>query len=92
MPTPVTLDQIFGAFVNQGTLEEAARWMARLGAKDALLADEVRRVLEDGIARAKAGDAQVMASVNKSGYRVSDTDEARTYCAELLALFLAVPG
>jgi hypothetical protein len=87
MPTPVSLDQIFGAFVNQGTLEEAAYWMAGLAAKDAVLAAEIRRALEDGIARAKAGEAQVAASVNKSGYRASNVDEAGEYCAELLVLF-----
>ena len=92
MPTPVTLNQIFGAFVNQGTLEDAARWMAALAAKDAVLAEEVRRALEDGISRANAGDVQVVTSVNKSGYRVSDANEAGAYCAELLSLFLAVPG
>lgn len=87
MPTPVSLDQIFGAFVNQGTLEEAARWMVGLAADDAVLAAEIRRALQDGIARAKAGDTQVTASVNKSGYRASNVDEAGEYLAELLFLF-----
>lgn len=87
LPQPESLENIFGAIVNQGTLEEAALWMAELAQDDPQIAHEFARCLEQGIEQALSGDKTAKEAINMSGYRVNNTNEAATYCRELLLLF-----
>lgn len=89
MPGPVTLDQIFGAFVSQSTLEEAAAWMAALSQTHSELHDEFLSALRSGCEEGGAGPAAVVHAVNQSGYRAGDVEEARRYCSELMTLYEA---
>ena len=88
MPTPMTLDQIFGAFVNQTTLEEAADWMADVSASDPNLFTQIQTCLNEGMRLGAEGDLKVVHAVHRSGYRVSTPNEAGDYCSELLTLFM----
>jgi len=87
MPHPATLEDIFGAFVNQGTLEEAALWMAELAEEDPVFAKEIVTCLITGVEQGTIGDQSVVIAVNRSGYRVSSPIEAAQYCQKLLELF-----
>ena len=81
------LDNIFAAYVNQGTLEEAATWMADLTRNHPELAEEFIGALQKGIAAASKGDAAVVKAVNAGGHRVSTAAEAGEHCLELLGLY-----
>ena len=87
MAHPQTLENVFGAFVNQSTLDEAARWMASLARSDEGLKKEFADCLTHGIRLAEAGSLSVVAAVNRSGYQVSSPQEAKELCGELLSLF-----
>lgn len=89
MLQPVTLEQLFGAFVNQGTLEEAAEMMASLAVQHPEMEVEFREALSAGADAAARNDESVVSAVNKSGYQVATTYEAGKYCSELLQLFQA---
>ena len=82
-----TLDNIFSAYVNQGTLEEAAAWMADLTRNHPELAEEFITALQNGMAAASKGDRSVIKAVNAGGYQVSTTQEAGEYCLKLLSLY-----
>lgn len=82
-----TLDNIFAAYVNRGTLEEAAAWMANLTRSHPELAEEFISALQKGMAAASKGDRSVIKAVNTSGYQVSTTEEASEYCLKLLGLY-----
>jgi hypothetical protein len=84
MSEPVSIEKLFGAFVNQGTIEEAAAWMASLAKGDCELADEFDRVLTCSIEASARGETSVVEAVNRSGYRVNTPQEACEYCVELL--------
>ncbi|MDM4771103.1 hypothetical protein [Solimonas sp. SE-A11] len=86
MATTETLENIFGAYVAQDTLEEAASRIVDLILSYPEMKEEFVSILADGIFRASAGDASVAAAVEQSGYHVSGTDEAGQYCVELLEL------
>ena len=81
------LENIFAAYVNQGTLEEAAAWMANLTRNHPELAEEFISALQKGIAAASKGDRSVVKAVNESSYQVSTTDEASKHCLTLLTLY-----
>lgn len=85
-----TIENIFGAFVNQGSLEEAANWMADLAREDPVLAAEISECLNSGITLGRRGSQAVVDAVNRSGYRATSPQEAGEYCAELLSLYEAV--
>ncbi|MBW4653918.1 MAG: hypothetical protein KME20_12895 [Kaiparowitsia implicata GSE-PSE-MK54-09C] len=87
MPYPATLEDIFGAFVNQGTLEEAALCMAEVAEEDPVFAKEIVTCLITGAEQGTGGDKSVVIAVNRSGYRVSSPIEAAQYCLKLLELF-----
>ena len=87
MAQPQTLENIFGAFVNQSTLEEAAVWMADLSRSDEVFKREIGECLTNGINLGASGSSSVVAAVNRSGYQVSSPQEAKELCAELLLLF-----
>ena len=87
MPHRETLENIFAAYVNQGTLEAAARWMADNARADRNYAHEVAECLRDGSELAATGSMVVVQAVNRSGYQVSTPREAGECCTELLALF-----
>lgn len=87
MPEPETLENIFGAYVNQETLEQAALWMAANAESDAGYRAEVLEALTAGHRRGQAGDSSVMQAVNRSGYQVQNADEAAELIFELRALF-----
>lgn len=89
MPQPVSLEQLFGAFVNQGTLEEAAEMMARLAVQYPEMGAEFCGALNAGVEAAARNDESVVLAVNRSGYHVVTTYEAGQYCSELLQLFQA---
>lgn len=82
-----TLDNIFGAYVNQGTLQEAATWMAKLTRHHPELAEDFITALQKGMAAASKGDRSVIKAVNNSGYQVSTAEEAGKCCLELLTLY-----
>jgi hypothetical protein len=82
-----TLDNIFASYVNQGTLEEAAAWMATLTRNHPELAEDFITALQKGITAASKGDRSVVEAVNAGGHRVSTTKEAGERCLELLALY-----
>jgi hypothetical protein len=82
-----TLDNIFAAYVNQNTLEQAAAWMADLTRNHPELAEEFITALQNGMAAASKGDRSVIKAVNASGYQVSTTQEAGEYCLKLLGLY-----
>jgi hypothetical protein len=82
-----TLDNIFASYVNQGTLEEAATWMASLTRSHPELAEEFIAALQKGIASASKGDASIVKAVNASGYQVSTAAEAGEHCLKLLGLY-----
>lgn len=82
-----TLDNIFAAYVNQGTLEEAATWMANLTRSHPELAEEFISALQKGMVAASKGDPSVVKAINTSGYQVSTPKEAGEYCFELLSLY-----
>lgn len=93
MPQPESLENIFGAIVNQETLEEAALWMAELARDDLHIAQEFEHCLKRGMAQASSGNSAVIEAINLSGYRINNTDEAASYCRELLLLYRqALPG
>lgn len=87
MTKPQTLDNIFGAFVGQDTLEEAANEMAAAAGAYPELASEFRDLLGSAASSGAQPDASVQTAVNCSGYRVSTPAEAAELCGELLALF-----
>ncbi|OGI68754.1 MAG: hypothetical protein A2W18_14400 [Candidatus Muproteobacteria bacterium RBG_16_60_9] len=82
-----TLDNIFASYVNQGTLEEAATWMANLTRNHPELAEEFITALQKGIAAASKGDATVIKAVNAGGYQVSTAAEAGEHCLRLLGFY-----
>jgi hypothetical protein len=90
MPQPVSLEQLFGAFVNQGTLEEAAEMMVTLAARYPEIEFEFYEALSSGITAAARNDESVVLAVNMSGYRVRTAHEAGELCSELLQLFQAL--
>ncbi len=86
MPTKITLKQVWGAFVNQSTLEDAADWMADLARDDHFIRAEIFECLIG--AEAWGGDlSELVSAVNCSGYKVGSIQEAKDMCAELLRLF-----
>lgn len=82
-----TLDNIFAAYVNQGTLEEAATWMAKLTRSHPELAEEFISALQKGMAAASKDDPSVVKAVNAGGHQVSTAKEAGERCLELLSLY-----
>lgn len=92
MSTPITLEQLFGAFVNQGTIEEAAAWMSGLAISHPDLSIEFDDVLRRSIEAAGQGERWVIEAVNLSGYRVQSASEARELCVDLLNAYEALCG
>jgi hypothetical protein len=88
MSLPQTLENIFGAFVNQGTLEEAATWMADLTVQHPSLADQFTTSLMLGCAGKSDTGISVIEAVTKSGYYANSKEEAVALCEELLRLYL----
>jgi hypothetical protein len=82
-----TLDNIFASYVNRGTLEEAATWMADLTRSHPELAEDFIAALQQGMAGAAKGDRSVVKAVNAGGQRVSTAEEAGKRCLELLTLY-----
>jgi len=82
-----TLDNIFASYVNQGTLEEAATWMAQLTRNHPELAADFIGALQNGISAAAKGDRSVIDAVNAAAHQVSTTKEAGERCLELLTLY-----
>ena len=88
MATPETLENIFGAYVNQGTLEEAATSMAELALAYPHLADEFTASLKLGCAGQSDTGISVIEAVTQSGFYANSTEEAVALCEELLSLYL----
>ena len=84
-----SLENIFGAHIAQGTLEDAAQAMASLAQSYPDLGPEFIAILQDGFSAAVGGDAAVVSAVNRSGYSVSTTQEAGELISELLDLLRA---
>ena len=87
MPKTESIENIFGAYVNQDTLEDAATWLASNAVADAAYCAEVHAALRDAEERGTAGDTSVVFAVNRSGYRVSNAAEAAELIRELRQLF-----
>ncbi len=81
------LEQIFGAYVRQGTLESAAGEMAENGRAHPELAASYATTLAAGIKAAKAGDITICEAVEKSGYRAPTADEAEALITDLRRLY-----
>ena len=88
MAVPVTLANIFGAYVNQGTLEEAAIDMAELALSSPALADEFTTSLKFGCAGQSDSEISLIEAVTQSGYYAYTTEEAMSLCEDLLNLYL----
>jgi hypothetical protein len=73
-----TLDNIFASYVNQGTLEEAATWMASLTRNHPELAEEFIAALQKGIAAAAKGDASVIKYQSGQRRRLSSRNRCRS--------------
>jgi len=84
---PESLENIFGAHVAQGTLEDAALSMASLAKTYPDLGTEFVTALQHGVAAAARGDFSAVSAVNRSGYRVTTPQEAGDLIGELLSLF-----
>ncbi|RSV40857.1 hypothetical protein CA234_10595 [Sphingomonas sp. ABOLE] len=82
------LQQIFGAYVHQDTLDTAAAEMAGLGQAYPDLDEGFRGALRRSIEFARSGDAGVCIAIEKSGYRALNTAEAQLILAELLRLYI----
>jgi hypothetical protein len=82
-----TLDNIFAAYASQGTLEEAATWMAKLTRNHPELAEEFIGALQKGMVAASKGDRSVVKAVNAGSHQVSTPEEAGKICLELLTLY-----
>jgi hypothetical protein len=82
-----TLDNIFASYVNQGTLEDAATWMANLTRNHPELAEEFIAALQTGMVAASKGDSSVIKAVNMGGTQVLTAKEAGERCLELLGLY-----
>ena len=83
------LQQIFGAYVRQETLEAAAAEMADLGRAYPDLDNDFRMTLAEGIEAARTGDTAARAVVEKSGYRAPSPADAELTMTELLRLYEA---
>jgi len=81
------LDQIFGAYVRQETLENAAREMAENAETYPELRATFDNAIADGLQRAEAGDIRSCQSVENSGYYAKTPNEAANLIRELQALF-----
>ena len=82
-----TVENIFASYASQGTLEDAATWMAKLTRNHPELAGDFINALQAGIAAASKGDRSVIKAVNAGGQQVSTTEEASQRCLELLTLY-----
>lgn len=83
------LQQIFGAYVRQETLEVAAVEMADVSRAYPDLHDSFFKTLTTGIEAARAGDPDACAAVEKSGYFASSAADAESIIAELFRLYVA---
>jgi hypothetical protein len=81
------LDQIFGAYVRQETLETAANDMANISDAYPEMHDQFVLTLARAVEAAHAGDVEICRSIESSGYYCSDTAEAEKICGELLTLY-----
>jgi hypothetical protein len=88
MTVPVTLESIFGAYVGQGTLEDAAIAMAELALSSPALADEFTTSLKLGCAGQSDSGISLIEAVTESGFYAKTTEEAIAVCEELLSLYL----
>jgi hypothetical protein len=82
-----TLDNIFVSYVNRGTLEDAATWMASLTRSHPELAEDFIAALQQGMAAAARGDRSVIKAVNAGGQQVATAKEAGERCLALLTLY-----
>jgi hypothetical protein len=82
-----TVGNIFATYVNQGTFDEAAAWMAKLTRHHPELAEEFIAALQNGITAASKGDRSVIEAVNAGCDRVSTSAEAGERCLQLLAAY-----
>jgi hypothetical protein len=87
MSHSTSLEQIFAASVNQGTLENAAEEMAANALCYSGLEAEFTQVLESAIDAGSRGEPYVLDAVNRSGYQVASPQEGALLCSELLKAF-----
>nr|WP_315383417.1 hypothetical protein [uncultured Sphingomonas sp.] len=83
------LQQIFGAYVRQETLEAAAAEMVDAARAYPDLHQSFREALVGGIEAAQAGDAAVCKAIEQSGYRARSVAEAQSIITELLRIYAA---
>jgi ABC-type nitrate/sulfonate/bicarbonate transport system substrate-binding protein len=86
-PLSERLQQIFGAYVRQETLEVAAAEMADVVRAYPDLHRSFCETLAEGIEAAQAGDAAVCNAVEQSGYSAPSVAEAESILLELLRLY-----
>jgi hypothetical protein len=80
MTDPITIEQIFSAFVGQDSFEEAAFWMANLAASDPEFLAEITVALTQAINSGPGKESSLIAAVHSShGYYASDAETARRY-------------
>lgn len=81
------LGNIFGAYVNQGTLEEAAEHMASVATGNGHR--EFVAALDWGVAQAERANWRVASCVEQSAYYARDSAEALRLVRQLRTLYLA---
>jgi len=83
------LNQIFGAFVSQETLESAADEMAAISKDDRAQHVLFAEALTHGVEAARAGDHTICQTVEQSGYFARSVAEAEEILLDLQSLYPA---
>jgi hypothetical protein len=83
-----TLTDIFAAYINQDTLEEAVHAMLFVSEDDPVCHREFTVAIENGLEAVGRGDADVLGIINQSGYGVMTAEQGRTLLLELQRLYL----
>ena len=82
------LGNLFGGYVNQQTLDEAAERMVVVSEDNAEYHRRFLATLDEGVAACRRGDAVALQLVNRSGYRANTIQEALDLVTGLRAAYL----
>lgn len=84
-----TLENLFGAWVTQESLQDAAAHMAAHAEAAPRFRERVDKAFAIALAPENSADKRLIACVNESGYRVENVEDALWFVAELQALYEA---
>ena len=82
------LGELFGATVNQDTLEEAALMMVVASSNNFEYHNECVTVLKSAIDSCEKGETDSISEINKSGYTVNSPESAKEILSNLLETYL----